>query len=348
MGPVSLLSPVAMTRSDATLILREPLRFERICFEKVWGGRRLETTPGIPLPGSQPIGETWELVDREDRGSVVASGNLKGQQLSALVRDHGAALLGRTRATPEGRFPLLIKFLDASEPLSVQVHPPSGTRGPLGEGKSEAWYLLDAQPGSKIWLGLRDGVTRDHLTKSAPRREVLDHVREYPARKGDAVFVPGGTVHALGGGITLLEVQENADTTHRFYDWDRLGLDGKPRDIQVEAAVASTTCGGEQARPCSAELRDEARGVRRSELVDAPSFAMDLFEIDGSMTFETHSLALIHVVVSGRGSFVADLEPRKRIDMSPGDTWLVPASLGRHTISSAGGPLRIIRVTTRA
>jgi mannose-6-phosphate isomerase len=186
------------------------------------------------------------------------------------------------------------------------------------------------------------------LAKSAPRRDVLDHVREYPARKGDAVFVPGGTVHALGAGITLLEVQENADTTHRFYDWDRLGLDGKPREIGVEAAIASTTCGGEQARPCSAQLEEVAKGVMSAALVDAPSFAMDLYEIDGSMTFDTHSLALVHVVVAGRGTFVADLEPRSRIDIGPGDTWLVPASLGRHTISSAGGPLRIIRVTTRA
>lgn len=337
-----------MSQTDASAILREPLRFERICLEKVWGGRRLSVTPGIALPGDQPIGETWELVDRADRSSIVASGNLKGRTMHELVRDHAGALLGRTRTTTEGRFPLLIKFLDATEPLSVQVHPPSGTRGPLGEGKSEAWYILDARPDAKLWLGLRAGVTRDHLARSAPRREVLDHVREHPARRGDAVFVPGGTVHALGGGITLLEVQENADTTHRFYDWDRLGLDGKPRDIQVEAAVASTTCGGEQALPCSAQLRDEGNGVRRAELVDAPSFAMDLFEIDGSATFETHSLALVHVVIAGRGAFVADVEPRTRFDLAPGDTWLVPASLGRHTISSSGGALRIIRVTTRA
>jgi mannose-6-phosphate isomerase len=337
-----------MSRTDASDILREPLRFERICLEKVWGGRRLERTPGIPLPGLQPIGETWELVDRDDPCSVVASGNLKGRQLRDLVREHGDALLGRTRRTPEGRFPLLIKFLDASEPLSVQVHPPSGTRGPLGEGKSEAWYFLDTQADSRIWLGLRDGVTRDHLAKSAPKRAVLDHVREYPARKGEAVFVPGGTVHALGAGITLLEVQENADTTHRFYDWDRMGLDGKPRDLQVEKAVASTVCGGDEARPRAATLETAAAGVKRANLVDSSIFAMDLFEIEGSMSFDTQSLALVHVVVAGRGKFVAQVEPKNSVDMAPGDTWLVPASLGRHTISSAGGPLRIIRVTTRA
>jgi mannose-6-phosphate isomerase len=337
-----------MARTDSSQILREPLRFERICLEKVWGGRRLSKTPGIPLPGDKPIGETWEVVDREDRSSVVASGNLKGRTLRELVREQGAALLGRTRPTLEGRFPLLVKFLDASEPLSLQVHPPSGTRGPLGEGKSEAWYILDAQPGSKLWLGLHEGVTRAHLAQAAPRREVLDHVREFPALKGEAVFVPGGTVHALGGGITLLEVQENADTTHRFYDWDRLGLDGKPREIQVESAVASTSCDGAPTQPCSATLEAAGSGVRTASLVDAPCFAMDLFEIDGSMTFDTHSLALVHVVIGGRGEFVSLVEPRAPVDLAPGDTWLVPASLGRHTISSAGGPLRIIRVTTRA
>jgi mannose-6-phosphate isomerase len=150
-----------------------------------------------------------------------------------------------------------VKFLDASEPLSVQVHPPSGTRGELGEGKSEAWYILDADAGSKLWIGLKSGTTHADLERTAAKRDVLQHVLEWPAKRGELAFIPGGTVHAIGGGITLLEVQENADTTHRLYDWDRPGLDGKPRALQPRESIASTNVHASP-KPSPAQFKEQA------------------------------------------------------------------------------------------
>ncbi|MDZ4774476.1 MAG: type I phosphomannose isomerase catalytic subunit [Planctomycetota bacterium] len=346
-----------MPKSLQPRSLREPLRFERICLEKVWGGRRLERAVGMTLPGTGPIGETWELVDRSDYVSVVSSGTWKGATLTELVHDSPRELMGSAKLTPEGRFPLIVKFLDASEPLSVQVHPPSGTRGPLGEGKSEAWYILDAEHESKLWIGLKPGTTREHLAATASKRDVLEHVLEWPARRGDIAFIPGGTVHAIGGGITLLEVQENADTTHRLYDWDRAGLDGKPRALQPSESIASTDVNASP-KPHAAQFEALDAHTRCAGLVSAPCFAMDLYEIDGHRAFDTNDLALIYVVLQGRGSLVVnDKNGRSLVSsdktrsasvIATGDLWLVPASVGPHTISAHDGSLKVMRVATRA
>jgi len=323
----------------------------------VWGGRRLERAVGMTLPGTGPIGETWELVDRSDYVSVVSSGTWKGATLTELVHDSPRELMGSAKLTPEGRFPLIVKFLDASEPLSVQVHPPSGTRGPLGEGKSEAWYILDAEHESKLWIGLKPGTTREHLAATASKRDVLEHVLEWPARRGDIAFIPGGTVHAIGGGITLLEVQENADTTHRLYDWDRAGLDGKPRALQPSESIASTDANASP-KPHAAQFEALDAHTRCAGLVSAPCFAMDLYEIDGHRAFDTNDLALIYVVLQGRGSLVVnDKNGRSLVSsdktrsasvIATGDLWLVPASVGPHTISAHDGSLKVMRVATRA
>ncbi len=344
---LALLSAAPMSPTNRPTTLKEPLRFDRICLEKVWGGRRLEGAVGIKLPGTGPIGETWELVDRADYVSIVSSGPWQGASLTEIVRDRARDLMGDAKLTPEGRFPLIVKFLDASEPLSVQVHPPSGTRGPLGEGKSEAWYILGADHESKLWIGLRPGTTHAHLTATAAKRDVLQHVLEWPARRGDIAFIPGGTVHAIGGGITLLEVQENADTTHRLYDWDRAGLDGKPRALQPKEAVAATDVHAAP-RPRAASFESLDPHARRAELVSAPCFAMDLYEISGQRAFDTEGIALLYVVLQGRGSLVTGDKARSQSVVATGDLWLVPASTGRHTITAHDGPLKVMRVATRS
>ena len=361
--------------STTTTKLCEPLRFERICLEKVWGGRRLETALGIAPPGASAIGETWELSDRADHNSVVAEGTFRGMTLRGLMRDHRGALLGDARSTPEGRFPLLVKFIDAAEPLSVQVHPPSGTRRGQDEGKTEAWFLLDALPSSKLWIGLRPGVTPQQLAASAPTRDVLAHLLEWPARAGDFAFVPGGTVHAIDGGVALLEVQENSDTTHRLYDWGRKGSDGKPREMHVEAALVSTRFEAAPPMPRPPAFTTVRAGVRRAPLVDSPSFAMELYEIEGTHTFDAASTALIYIVLGGAGVMLggagamlggAGVKPggagavlggegqpapagdtRPSVAIARGQTWLVPASVGAHTFVSKDA-LRVMRVTTKA
>jgi len=323
-----------------------PLRFRRRALEKVWGGRRLERVPGIALPAERPIGETWELSDRDDEPSIVAEGPYEGAHLGELVRERRAELLGRARATPAGRFPLLVKYLDASQPLSVQVHPlrSDATRGE--EAKTEAWLFLDAEPGSRIWLGLAPGADRAAFTAAAGTRAIVSLVQEWPARAGECVFVRGGTVHAIGAGIALLEVQENSDTTHRLYDWDRVGLDGEPRPIHVESALRSIEWDERAEGPRAPVWRDVAGG-RRALLIDCPLFTLERAEVASdaaSLSDDTLGFAVAWTVLSGRGRLTC---AAGAFQLTPGDVWLVPACVGAHRIETTGGPLSAVRIGTR-
>lgn len=334
-----------MAAPNSSRPLALPLRFERICLEKVWGGRKLERTPGFALPGSGPIGETWELVDRDDHNSIVAEGTLRGATLRDLVRDQGRSMLGRAKPARSGRFPLLVKFLDASEPLSVQVHPKSGSIDGGHEGKDEAWYVLDAAPESRLWLGMRPGVHRRQLAESAAKREVLAHLLEWPVRAGDWAMVPGGTVHSIGGGICLFEVQENSDTTHRLYDWDRPGLDGKPRPMQIEDALAVTQYGESAPGPRTARFQSK-NGVRRAQLASCASFAMELYDIEHSIELDTDDLPRIAVALVGRATLRTSAGAS--VELCTGDTWLLPASLGKYSIQARDGRLSLMYVTAAA
>lgn len=337
-----------MSLSGTTFM--EPLRLKRVFLEKVWGGRALERTPGIALPGSQPIGETWEICDRAEHNSVVVDGPHAGRSLAELMRTHRRELLGRARPAHNGNFPLLIKLLDAAEPLSIQVHPHPTTANAGEESKTESWYILDARPGSFVYLGLRPGVDRAALAKVAATPEVVELLMRYEVKAGQFVFVPGGTVHAIGGGITLVEVQENSDVTLRFYDWGRVGLDGRPRPVQVQDALRATRYNQKLRGPIMPELEKLARGSSRAKLADCDEFAVDLLEIEDEIECDTEDVALAYVAVSGRGEISARgsragaASARK---IAPGDTWLVPASFGQHRIA-AGPKLRLLCARTQA
>jgi mannose-6-phosphate isomerase len=317
----------------------EPLRFERVFLEKVWGGRALERTPGIKLPGSRPIGETWELSDRADQNSIVAEGPHAGRSLGDLVRTQKSELLGRARTARNGSFPLLIKLLDATESLSIQVHPHATTAKPGEEPKTESWYILDARPGSAIYLGPRPGVERAELAKVAATKNIVELLMRHEVKPGQFVFVPGGTIHAIGGGITLVEVQENSDVTLRFYDWDRAGLDGKPRPVQVEDALRATRFDREHAGPITPRLQSTERGSSRAPLADCEEFSVELIEIDAERTIErdTEDVALAYIALAGSGtiSSASDGASSHEWMISPGDTWLVPASFGAHRVRAA-------------
>jgi mannose-6-phosphate isomerase len=316
----------------------EPLRFERVFLEKVWGGRALERTPGIALPGSRPIGETWELCDRGEQNSIVAGGPDSGRSLAELVRTRRSELLGKARTARDGSFPLLIKLLDATESLSIQVHPHPATANPGEETKTESWYILAARPGSCVYLGLRPGVHRSELASVASTRGIVDLLVRHEVRAGQFVFVPGGTIHAIGGGITLVEVQENSDVTLRFYDWDRVGLDGKPRPVQVEDALRATRFEQDPEGPITPRLQEFARGAERARLADCDEFALDLLELREGSTVErdTEDVAIAYIAVGGSGTIAsAGSASTATWAISPGDTWLVPASFGRHRLRAA-------------
>lgn len=216
-----------------------PLIFHPRLKERVWGGRRLQELYGKPLTGDAPIGESWELSDRPGDASVIANGPLAGRDLRWLMEQHGSNLLGRT-IHPGERFPLLIKILDARQTLSLQVHPPAEKARALGgEPKTEMWYVAAADPGAELYVGLRKGVTREEFEARLSPGTVADCFHRIPVREGDAMFLPSGRVHALGGGLVIFEIQQNSDTTYRVFDWNRVGLDGKQRELHVPQSLAS-------------------------------------------------------------------------------------------------------------
>ena len=219
--------------------LTAPIRFEPIFMDRVWGGRRLESHFGKRLPTHGRIGESWELVDRPEAQSVVHNDPLRGKTLHELWTDYHPAVFGPAAPTAS-RFPLLFKLLDARERLSVQVHPPAHAAPALdGEPKTEMWYILDNYGDNDIFAGLRAGVTRESFEEALRAGSVQETVHRIPVDPGDCIFIPSGRIHAIGGGNVIVEVQENSDTTYRVFDWNRVGLDGKTRQLHVDESMQS-------------------------------------------------------------------------------------------------------------
>ena len=222
-----------------------PLTFEPILKRIRWGGRRLGTVLGKPIGDASDYAESWEVVDHGDDQSVVDDGPLAGRTLSELVREDGDRLFGRSLETlrrPD-QFPLLIKFLDASDRLSVQVHPDDelARRYDAAEnGKTEAWVILDAEPGAVLYAGLRPSVDAASLRRAVEEDRVEEVLHTIPVTAGQCIFIPAGTVHAIGEGVLLAEVQQSSDLTFRLSDWGRVGADGKPRQLHLEESIEAT------------------------------------------------------------------------------------------------------------
>lgn len=284
--------------------------------EKPWGGRRIGDLFGRDLPGTEPIGESWEFCDRPDGASEILNGPLAGKTLADL-RQHVA-------------LPLLTKIIDARETLSVQVHPDREAAEELGgEAKTEAWFILAAEPGSRIYKGLRPGVRAPELLKAIREDRVPDCLHSFEPKAGDVIFLPPGTIHAIGGGITLFEAQQNSDTTYRIYDWGRKGLDGEPRELHVNQAIRSTDFSGpgrERSEPRT--ISDDGR-YRQTLLVECTHFAMEEHELLGLTTFETErqEFEQYHVLLflAGEGIVRPFRRGAEETFFSPGDTLLLPA-----------------------
>ncbi|MCW3040670.1 MAG: mannose-6-phosphate isomerase [Solirubrobacterales bacterium] len=219
----------------------EPIAFVPLFKERVWGGRRLEEKYGKALPEGPPIGEAWELVDRAEAQSVVLGGAHDGASLHELWTDDRVRVFGPRAAGLGERFPILIKLLDATDTLSVQVHPPSHLADELGgEPKNELWYVADATPEAHLYVGLRAGVTREAFAAALEAGEdVSTMLQRLPVSTGDAIFIPSGRVHAIGAGCLIVEIQQNSDTTYRVFDFNRPGLDGEPRELHVEQSLVA-------------------------------------------------------------------------------------------------------------
>jgi mannose-6-phosphate isomerase len=216
-----------------------PLTFQPTFKERVWGGRELERLYGKKLPPGAVIGESWEISDRPGDVSVITNGPLAGKDLRWLMTHHAAEVLGNAKPAAAGRFPLLCKILDARDKLSLQVHPPANKAVELGgEPKTEMWYVADAAPGASLYVGLKRGVTRAEFEKKIADGSVAECFHRIPVRAGDTMFLPSGRVHAIGAGLVIFEIQQNSDSTYRVFDWHRVGLDGKPRELHVGQSLA--------------------------------------------------------------------------------------------------------------
>jgi len=219
----------------------QPLFFRPIMKRIVWGGRRLGDLLGKPIGDGDDYAESWEVVDHGDCHSEVSGGVYGGLTLRQLLCDENEALLGRYAGLQ--RFPLLLKYLDCNRVLSVQVHPNDDYASKLpcpDLGKTEAWYIVDAAAGSKIYAGLKSGVDRPALEQAirSGRTEEALHVIE--PRVGQCIFIPAGTVHALGGGLVVAEIQQSSDTTFRLFDWNRVGADGQSRPLHIDQSLDVT------------------------------------------------------------------------------------------------------------
>ena len=222
-----------------TMTMLSVLTFEPIWKERIWGGRNLETRYGKRLPPNLPIGESWEISDRPGDESVVAAGPWKGKTLHEILEERPEELLGRLAERPK-RFPLLVKIIDAREKLSLQVHPPALQAAQLGgEPKTEMWYVVQAGPAAELYAGLKRGVTRAEFERQLARGAVTGCFHRIPVKAGDALFLPGGRVHAIGAETMIYEIQQNSDTTYRVFDWNRADAGGRPRQLHLAESLAS-------------------------------------------------------------------------------------------------------------
>ena len=318
------MSAIENTMSQITLY---PIRFEPIYQYRIWGGRQLADLLTAPLPDNDPIGEAWMLSDRDDHASLVADGPLKGHTIGQLMKKFPEQMMGKL-AGRFTRFPLLLKFLDAHEMLSVQVHPSDVQKDfiPKGEhGKTEAWVVLKSGPESRIYAGLKSGTTPANLRQSIANGTIEDHLSYFIPMNGDAIFLPAGTVHALGGDIVVFEVQQNSDVTFRLYDWNHIDAKtGKPRDLQIGQAIACIDfTQGEKAYVIP--VLEKQKSVLRERLFQCEHFR--LWRLSGKLPFTVgeKDIPRILVCIEGEGK----LEHNKTsYTIRKGDVWLLPAIVG--------------------
>ena len=295
-----------------------PLRFEPILKRLIWGGRRLETLLGKPLGEGHDYAESWEVADHRQGRSVVADGPLAGRTLGELLRERTAEMLGPALISHQ-QFPLLVKFLDAHDVLSVQVHPGDevGRRLVDDNGKTEAWVILHAAPGSLIYAGLRPGVTAQTFGDALVAGEVEPLLHRFPAVEGDCIMIPAGTVHAIGAGVVLAEIQQMSDATFRVHDWGRLGPDGSPRALHLAEALEATDFDAGPVSP----MRVEGAPGSVEHLARCPYFAIDRLNLTAGTMVGTPERFTLLVGLGGE----AAVGPER---LGPGQTLLLPASVG--------------------
>ncbi len=308
-----------------------PLRFRPLLRRYLWGGKRLGGVLRKPLAAGESCAESWEICDHGADQSVVEFGPLAGMTLEQLVRERGEELLGRHH--PQTRFPLLLKFLDAAEMLSVQVHPDDATAARLDPpdlGKTEAWVVVETEPDGVIFAGLKPGVDRQTLADAVERGDCDRHLHSFHPLPGDCVLLHAGTVHTFGRGVLVAEIQQASDATFRLFDWNRVGPDGKARPLHVEQALAAIDFERGATMPNRPCLTDRP-GVHR--LAECEKFVLDRWEFDGVV--EIGGDGRFHILAVLEGAVEMEGDPAER-PLSKGGSALIPAGVGRICIRPQG------------
>jgi mannose-6-phosphate isomerase len=303
-----------------------PLRFEPIYQYRLWGGRRLAGLLSTPLPGDGPIGEAWILSDRADHASLVAEGPLKGRTLTQLMKGASEQMLGKLTGH-FSRFPLLLKFLDVTKGLSVQVHPSDAHKEliPAGDtGKTESWVVLETGPESRIYAGLKSGTTADVLRKALADGSVADHLASFSPMIGDGVFIRAGTVHSLSD-VVVFEAQENSDVTFRLYDWDHIDPKTKQkRPLQVDQALACINFTQGVIAPVTPQLEETKRGPWE-KLIQCDHFGVRRINTEFPFVAGAEGTCRGLVCLDGKGELQHAGAP---YPLSKGDVLLLPAVVG--------------------
>jgi mannose-6-phosphate isomerase len=313
-----------------------PLQFQPEMKERVWGGRALAQF-GFSLPEGA-IGEGWMIGDHPNGTTKVMNGELAGRGLDEVRREYGRVLFGSKGFSQKtDRFPLLIKLLDCEDDLSVQVHPDDNYSNlASGElGKTEMWYIIAAKPGAKIIYGMNNGVTREKLAEAIAENRIMNCLQEVPVEAGDSFYIPAGTVHALGAGILVAEIQQNSDTTYRLYDYNRPGLDGKLRELHIEDSLNVIAYNGSGSSFMKTHITETGTWLT---LAESPFFIVEKGLVGPKWELQTTMDSFVILMIIEGSGMLGWVDGS--IDTKPGDCFLLPANLGSYSLE---GSMTVIR-----
>ena len=319
-----------------------PLRLQPVYKDYIWGGNKIaaQYKRGLP-PGI--YAESWEIADRPEGMSVVVNGPLAGRDLFSLTKAYGERLMG----WPFTEFPLLLKIIDAKDKLSLQVHPDeAGARDTGGDPKTEMWYVLSAEPGAKVYLGFKPGVTPAAFKQALVGDKVGDLLEEIRVARGDVILIPGGKIHAIGPGCLLLEVMQNSNTTFRLFDWNRKGRDGQPRALQVNKALK--VIHWDDARPAKIDqskvqfARDPENNAV-AELLHTPYFKFEKLIVAGLLRCAPGGKTFHALFVEEGAALLSSAS--ETMPLESGMTVLVPADLPEYSLKAQGGKTTVLRIS---
>lgn len=317
-----------------------PLLFEPNLHEVVWGGRKLTAWKG--LAAQDHIGESWEVSCVKSSPSVIANGMWAGCQLDDVIRKYPEEILGREVSEQyEGELPLLVKFIDARRDLSVQVHPDDEMAKRLHDknGKSEMWYVLDAEPGAYLYSGFREELSPEEYKQKVADGSIVQSLAKHEVKAGDVFYLPAGRVHAICSGILLAEVQQSSDVTYRIYDYNRPGLDGKPRALHTELAAEALNYQVEE------EYRTDysAENNRATKVIESPYFSVRVTEVDSSFHRNLIKYDSFVIAMCLKGDCRMKMRSTgDEIDLREGFSCLIPAAIADYDVIPLRGRTRLL------